>query len=378
MHYFDWTATTPMSKEALIEYTSTAETFYGNPSSLHPVGQNSKTYLEECRNRISEILHTKPSYVYFTSGGTESNSIVLNSLIRSPNPGEIITTAIEHAAILEHKSTLESLGWTFTTLKCPNGYLDVNSLKEALNEKTRMVCIMAVNNVVGTIQPLQEAINTIRNYSEKTKRKIHIHTDAVQALGKIEVDLSKLDVDSASFSSHKFYGPRGIGILFNKNQSLQSLSKGGGQELGLRPGTENLPAIAAMTKALTLAEKDRASNYSIVMNYHNQVMAKCLELNYDIISPKEGLFSPYILTIALRTAPAEVFLRLMSDKGFCMSAGSACSSSTRSKTEGVLAAMNISPELRRGAIRISFSPKNTQQEIDLLLTTLKELKEALR
>jgi len=378
MHYFDWTATTNISEKALIEYENVSKNTFGNPSSIHPLGVEAKEKLENCRDRISRMLNTSSKYIYFTSGGTESNSIILNSLINNPNPGEIITTGIEHSAILEYKTTLENAGWKFTTLQCPNGYLSLDKLKNALNEKVRMVCIMAVNNVVGTIQPIDESCKIIRDFSNKINRKIHIHCDAVQALGKIPFDLSKLDVDSAAFSSHKFFGPRGIGILYNRNSGIQSLSKGGGQELGLRPGTENLPAIAAMTVALEEITKNLKSNFEVVSNYHNTLINNCRSLGYEILSPIEGEFSPYILTISLPTIPAEVFLRIMGDKGFCLSAGSACSSQTRSKTEGVLASMNIKPESRRGAIRISLSISNNEDEINKLVNALKEAKEELK
>lgn len=378
MYYFDWTATTPASETALEEYYNVSKTLFGNPSSNHPLGFEAKDKLESCRNTVAKILHAKPSDMYFTSGGTESNSIILNALLKYPNPGEIITTAIEHSAVLEHKSTLEALGWKFTTLPCPNGYLNPQTLKSALNDKVRMVCIMAVNNVVGSVQDLKSCISVIRDFSKTTGRKIHIHSDAVQAVGKIDFNLSELDLDSAAVSAHKFYGPRGVGILYNRNNSLQSLSKGGGQEAGLRPGTENLPAVAAMTSALEDITEHLEENFKTVTSYHDTVLRACLEYGYSILSPQTGNYSPYILTVGLKTAPAEVFLRILADKGFCLSAGSACSSQTRSKTEGVLAAMNISPELRRGAIRISFSSKNTEEDVSMLVQALKEAREELK
>lgn len=378
MHYFDWTATTPISDNALNEYNRVSKTIFGNPSSIHPLGLEAKKYLEECRARISKILNAKSSEIYFTSGGTESNSIVINNLVKSVSPGEIITTAIEHSAILEHKSTMESLGWKFTTINCPDGFIRPESLKFALNPNVRLVCIMAVNNVVGSIQPLDDCCKVIREYQNSINRKIHIHCDAVQAFGKVPFDLSKLDIDSAAISSHKFFGPRGIGILFNRNKALQSLSKGGGQELGLRPGTENLPAIGAMVVAMEDIINNLESNYLYTKGLYDKVLNSCKKAGYTILSPESEHVSPYILTIANESIPAEVFLRIMSDKGFCLSAGSACSSSTRSKTEGVLACMNFNPDLRRGAIRISLSIKNTEEEVDKLINALIETKEEFK
>lgn len=377
MHYFDWTATTKISENALNEYVRVSEKYFGNPSSNHSIGQEAKQILDQSRCKIAEMLKTGSDNIFFTSGGTESNSIILNSLLAYVSPGEVLTTSIEHSAILEHKSSLESHNWKFTTINCPNGFIGTERLNKALNPSVRMVCIMYVNNVIGSVQPLEECIRIVRNYSKSINRNIHIHCDAVQALGKINVDLSKLDIDSAAFSSHKFFGPKGIGILYNRNKAVTSLSKGGGQEKGLRPGTENLPAIAAMTKALSDSITELDTNYTVVSEYRNQVMRACSSNGFHIISPINNC-SPYILTVAPAGIPSEVFLRVMADKGFCLSAGSACSSNIKSKTESVLSSMNILPDIRRSAIRISFSKYNTQEEINLLIENLISTKEELK
>ncbi|MBO4409399.1 MAG: aminotransferase class V-fold PLP-dependent enzyme, partial [Spirochaetales bacterium] len=240
MTYFDWTATAPMSPKAIEAYTDAATNYIGNPSSTHPLGTEAKERLEKEREAVATLLKTKAQNIYFTCGGTESNAIVLSSLLNSPSPGEIVTTGIEHAAILEWKKALESHGWKFTALRCPGGYLDPQALKEALNPKVRMVAFMKVNNVAGTVLDTQALVRVVRDYEKTAGRAIHIHCDAVQALGKIPFFPELEDMDSAAFSAHKFRGPRGVGILYNRNKALSALSRGGGQEKGLRAGTENL------------------------------------------------------------------------------------------------------------------------------------------
>ena len=375
MHYFDWTATSPMGRTALEVYSDISTRYIGNPSSTHPLGVQAKERLEEERRAIADILGTNPEYIYFTSGGTEADSIVLSSLLNSPSPGEIITTGIEHAAILEWKKALESHGWKFTALRCPGGYLDPIALKEALNDKVRMVAFMKVNNVTGTTLDTRALVKVVRDYEKEIGRKIHIHCDAVQALGKIPFFPEKEEFDSAAFSAHKFCGPRGVGILYNRNKAIASLSRGGGQEKGLRPGTENLAGICAMGAQLKETIADIDANQSKVLVYRGKIQKTILASGYTLISPNDNTdkeFSPYIINICVKPIPSEVFLRVMADKGFCLSSGSACSSNSRGKAESVLAAMNIPSADRMSSIRISLSSMNTEDEVDLLCKALAE------
>ena len=375
MHYFDWTATSPMGQKALEVYSDTAVKYIGNPSSTHPLGVRAKERLEAERSSIAAMLGTKPRYIYFTSGGTEADSIVLSSLLNSPSPGEIITSGIEHAAILEWKNSLESHGWKFTALRCPKGYLDPEALRKALNEKVRMVAVMKVNNVAGTIQDTKAIVKIVRDYEKTIGRKIHIHCDAVQALGKIPFSPEAEDLDSAAFSAHKFCGPRGVGILYNRNKAIASLSRAGGQEKGLRGGTENLAGICAMGAQLKEVFQNLDNNYSEVLAYRGKIQEAAITAGYTLISPSIDSkleFSPYIINICVKPIPSEVFLRVMADKGFCLSSGSACSSNSRGKAESVLAAMNIDSKDRMSSIRISLSYLNTEDEIELLCRALCE------
>lgn len=378
MNYFDWTATTPICEKALEAYCNASRTFTGNPSSTHPMGMAAKQALDNERNLVASLLGVPSSTVYFTSGGTESDSIVLSSLLLSPSKGEIITTGIEHSAILEWKKTLELSGWKVTVLSCPKGYLDPQRLKAALNEKVRMVCFMKVNNVTGTVLDTKALVKVVRDYSKTIGRNIHIHCDAVQALGKIPFDMVEEDLDSCAFSAHKFCGPRGIGILYCRNKAISSLSRGGGQEKGLRPGTENLPAISAMRAALELAMDNMEKEYEKVMSFRSEVEKTALECGYRLLSPSSGSgleFSPYIINISAKPLPSEVFLRIMADKGFCLSAGSACSSNSRGKAESVLSAMGFDSSDRMSSIRISFGKDNTMDQVKALCEALRQVRQ---
>lgn len=375
MHYFDWTATSPMGQKALEVFYDIASRYIGNPSSTHPLGVQAKERLETERRSIADMLGTKADFIYFTGGGTEADSIVLSSLLNSPAPGEIITTSIEHAAILEWKKPLESHGWKFTALRCPGGYLDQEALNEALNEKVRMVSFMKVNNVTGTILDTKELVKVVRDYEKKTGRRIHIHCDAVQALGKIPFFPEQEDIDSAAFSAHKFCGPRGVGILYNKSKAIASLSRGGGQEKGLRPGTENLAGICATGAQLKETLADIDTNHSKVLAYRGKIQNTVLASGYSLISPSNESnkeFSPYLINICVKPIPSEVFLRVMADKGFCLSSGSACSFNSRGKAESVLAAMNVPSTDRMSSIRISLSALNSEEEVTLLCKALEK------
>lgn len=373
MHYFDWTATSPMGQKALQVYSDVASRYIGNPSSTHPLGAEAKSRLETERAAVASMLGTSAANIYFTSGGTESNSIVLSSLLNSPAPGEIITTGIEHAAVLEWKKTLESHGWTFTALRCPGGYLDPEALRDALNDKVRMVAFMKVNNVTGTVLDTASLVRIVRDYEETIGRRIHIHCDAVQAMGKIPFFPEKEDIDSASFSAHKFCGPRGVGILYCRSKAVLPLSRGGGQERGLRPGTENLAGICAMDAQLAVALSALQTKHDEILAFRTKIEESVLSSGYTLISPscKSGReFSPYIINICAKPIPSEVFLRIMADKGFCLSSGSACSSNSKGKAESVLTAMNVDPSSRMSSIRISMGYGTTADEVDELCWAL--------
>ena len=378
MYYFDWAATSPMSENSIEAYCKTARNFIGNPSSIHSEGFKSKKALEEYRNQIASLMKVNSKDIFFTSGGTESNSIILNSLLRLQKPGQVIITRMEHSAISSYENLLKEKGFTVKYLNCPKGYVNPDKLLSLLTSDTRMVICMLVNNVLGTIQDLKKISEICQNYH--SSRKIHIHADAVQALGKIPIDLLDLKIDSASFSAHKFCGPRGVGILYNKNSRILPLSSGGGQESFLRGGTENLPGISAMTIALKDSLMNLEQNYQIVKECRNYLEKTLSNANFIILSPKKNessQFSPYILTVSAINVPGEVFVRMMDKEGFCLSSGSACSNNAKGSSVGILRSMGFDEKISLGTVRISFGYTSNMKEVKLLAKKMIEVKNNL-
>lgn len=362
--YFDNAATTSISQSALASYEEVAGRMIGNPSALHPLGRDAHALLEESRTLAAGLLKVPAQHLTFTSGATEANAIVHNSLIWRSQPAHVVMSNIEHPSIKEYERIYKHLGWTISFLNAPNGFVQPQDLAKVLTKQTRLVSIMLVNNVVGSIQDVKALVEVVRRFErDQGGRKIHFHTDATQALGKIPFDLTELGVDSASFSAHKFHGPRGIGILYNTDASIEALSRGGDQEAGLRPGTENLAAIVSMTTALKEAIQNLDEQYEQVKQINAQLRDALSFL--PILSPLHTC-SPYILTFAAMKLPSEVFTRMLYDRGFCVSSGSACSNNARHKGESVLAAMQYQPKQRASSIRLSFSKDTTQAEADAL------------
>jgi cysteine desulfurase len=371
-YYLDNASTTKINESVLKAYNHTATSYFGNPSANYTLAYNAKNKLEKTRSDIAEILEVNTPNIYFTSGGSESNAIILSSLLWNNSPGEIIMSKIEHASSLEFIKILKEKGWIIKTLNAPDGFIDPKDLENNMSERTRMVCIMLVNNVIGSIQNIKELVKVVRNKENIYKRKIHFHTDAVQALTKIPFDLNKLDVDSAAFSSHKFHGPRGIGILYNKQGQLQPLSKAGGQENSLRGGTENLPAIVAMATALkeqvtTISKKPLS--YDKIIELNNYLREN---LHPPLLSPKTNC-SPFILSFTVAPFPAEVFTRMLSDKGIYVSSGSACSNNAKAKGESILKAMKFDNEKAKGSIRLSLCDKTSMDEIKIAIVEINNL-----
>ncbi|NLK14518.1 MAG: cysteine desulfurase [Spirochaetales bacterium] len=357
--YFDHAATTFPSIKALERYRSAALEYWANPSTRYPEGRKSHAYLETMRDSIAKMLDVRPNHIIFTSGATEANDIVFQSLLLRLSPGEVIISGIEHSSIIQQQRALEQTGWKVIMLKAPHGFVDPKDLAKALTPKTRLVSIMSLNNAVGTLQDIPALTGIVREYEKTTGRAIHFHTDATQQLGKLPIDLLSWDVDSASFGAHKFHGPKGVGFLYNTFQGVENLSKGGGQEAGMRGGTENLAGIASMEAALAeaLANQKRVTEHVTRLN---DLFRQTLKSHVTVLTQREHS-SPYIITVST-ALPAEVMVRMLIERGFSVSAGSACSSNARAKGQRVLEMMEVTPEHRGGAIRISFSDSNTEEE----------------
>lgn len=373
MVYFDNAATTRISRKALDTYNMASDAYWANPSSLHHEGLKAKSKLDECRKKLSLLLAVPEDTLTFTSCATEADSIIMESFLWAPQCGEVLMPNIEHGALTGFTRLFRQKGWTVTALDAPQGFLDPEDVRRHLSEKTRLVLCMLVNNVMGTIEPVAEIVKVVRKFEQETGRKIHVHTDATQALGKIPFSLVSLDVDSAAFSAHKLHGPKGVGLLYNRNKAITALSRGGEQEAGLRPGTENLPGIMAMTAAVEDALDNEETNLEKVRHLNALLRERLSPLQgVTILTPAERS-SPYILNISTEKYPSEVLTRMLYDKDFCVSSGSACSNNAKQHQGTILSSMQVSPKQSRGSIRISLGNDNTEEEVMALADALSGL-----
>ncbi len=368
LNYFDYAATSPMSARALKSYEKAVLSYPMNPSSAHSGGRSAKKALERARQKVSSLLCADPGQIVFTSGATEATAIVFNSLLRHKTPGRVIISRIEHDAVKAYIPLLREMGWDVITLKARRGFVDPNDVKDALNEKTRLVAVMAVNNVNGAIQNT-EGINRIISEFERTIRhKIIFFSDSVQALGKVHFDLGP--VDAASFSSHKIGGPKGVGLLYIRNRNLiQPLSLAGGQEMGLRGGTENLGGIISFAEALKETYENRDKKEEKVARLSKRIKESLYDMDLELNS--QGPVSPYIINFST-PLPSEVFTRMLDDKGFFISAGSACSNNAK-KSENIIEAMGYSHERAESSVRVSLSDATTDEDVDGLIKAIKEI-----
>ncbi len=362
MIYFDNSATTKIDPSVLATYDKVATNIWGNPSSLHKMGDRAHQLLEASRKQIADLLGTKQDEIFFTSGGTESNNTAIKgTAIQKREFGKhLITSSVEHASVANSFTALENLGYRVTRLPVDKeGRVNVNDLRNAIDSDTTLVSIMGVNNEIGTIQPIEEISDLLENYPT-----IQFHVDNVQALGKnIWPRVFTPRVDLSSLSAHKFHAPRGIGILYKKEgKMLSPLHDGGGQEKGLRSGTENLPAIAGMAKAIRLLltdEKEKAAREEAIKE---KIIAYLKDLpGIDIFSPANQGFAPHILTFALEGIRGETLVHTLEAHDIYTSTTSACSSKTADEAS-TLVAMHVNDKIATSAIRLSFDETNTLAE----------------
>lgn len=369
--YFDHSATTPVDKRVLKEMLPYFCEKFGNATSIHTMGRQAYEAVEKSRQRIAEFLNCESNEVIFTSGSTESNNLVLRGIVKALRNGRkmhIITTSIEHDAILEPCAELEQEGIDVTYLPVKgNGVVDINDLKKAIREDTILVSVMYANNEVGSIQPIEE----IGKLLQSQKRKIYFHTDATQAVNALECDVKKLGVDYLSLSGHKIYGPKGVGILYIKDKSpLKGIQMGGHQERNLRSGTLNVASIVGLGKAVELAGKERTKNNKKIEKLRNVLIKGILKdipetiLNTDIESslPSHAHFS-FLWT------EGESILFELDFKGVEVSTGSACASGSLEPSHNLLA-MGITPEVAHGSVRFSLGKENTEDEVKKVIKIL--------
>ena len=369
--YFDNAATTRLSEAALKAYIDTEREFYANPSSIHREGMKAHKELERLRGNMASLLSVPSSSLFFTSGATESIAAVFSSLLMQ-DPGKVIISAIEHEAVASWLHVLKAHGWKTARLKAKGGFVRKEDLEAELTPDTKLVAIMAVNNVTGAIEDIKGLVDTVREYEARGRRKIFFFSDSVQALGKIPYDITGLGIDGASFSAHKINGPRGIGMLYlRRPEAFTVLSSAGGQEKGKRGGTENLPAIAGFNAALEEWLSDAEESQHRIRLLNQRIRKALAEQDFQLLSPEENA-SPYIISFA-SSLPSEVYTRMLSDKGIAVSSGSACSNNAKGEGERILLAMGIRSDAARNAVRISLSNESDDESVDALINAIKEI-----
>ena len=369
--YFDWAAT------ALPDAPGGEIPPFGNPSSSHAAGRAARAALEDARSRCAVVLGVPPETIYFTSGGTEANCIALHSNLFRRGGGRIAASIAEHSSIRENVAILERLGKPCAAVPVDAlGRVSPAALAKTLEKygDIRFAAIMAVNNETGTITDMAALRDVLRR---RDGAPVHLHCDLVQAAGKIPLDIAGWDIDSAAISAHKIGGPRGIGLLYLR-KPLEPLCAGGGQERGMRPGTENTAGAIALAACLErraaperLAAETRLARARwrrLAEAFHAIDRCRIIPLERET---DDGRFSPYIIQAAFRDVPGEVMARALDDLGFAVSTGSACSSSSPSRP--VLEAMGVAENLRLEGIRISQGWSTTGADIDALADAITEV-----
>ncbi|MGX4598471.1 cysteine desulfurase family protein [Faecalimicrobium sp. JNUCC 81] len=374
--YLDNSATTKPYKEVVEKMVYALSTDYANPSSLHRKGIEVEKNIKSIRQDIARSISAKDKEIYFTSGGTESNNTIIRGVanLYKKRKNHIISTKIEHPSVLDTLKDLESEGFEVTYLDVnENGIIDIEEFKKSLKSTTSLVTMMHVNNEIGAIEPIQEVGKHLKTLNDK----VYLHVDAVQSYGKINFKPSRYNIDFMSVSGHKLHGPKGIGFMYIKeNNRLKPLLTGGGQEIGIRSGTENVPGIYGLGEAIKITNKDLDKNIEKIDNLKNILKEGLLE-NIDDIkinSSDDGVC--HILNVSFRGIKGEVLLHYLEQKGIYVSTGSACSS--KKKGSHVLNAIKLNPDEIEGAIRFSLSDMNNEEEILETIKIVKELVNDLR
>lgn len=374
--YLDNAATTKLDERVFKEMMPYFVEEYGNPSSVYDLGKNAREAIELAREKIAKAINADPSEIYFTSSGTESNITAIRGLAYSyrRRGNHIITTRIEHPVVLETCRQLENEGFEVTYLDVDeNGIINLEKLEDSITDKTILITIMYANNEMGAIQPISEIGQIAR------ENGIFFHTDSVQAIGNIKIDVKAQKIDSLSISAHKFYGPKGVGALYvRKGLKFKKMQVGGNQERNKRAGTENVPAIVGMGRAIELAYEEFDQNIPKIIKLKDycikeiQKRIKSIKINGDASERVPGN-----VNISFYDVDAEDLINSLAEKDICVSNGSVCISGSLEPSH-VLLAMEIPYELAKGTLRISIGKYNTKEEIDYTLDVLVEVVDKLR
>lgn len=376
IRYFDHAATTAVDEEVLKEMLPYFSIEFGNPSSMYYVGRSAKKGLEEARQRVAHAINAHSKEIYFTSCGSESDNLAIKGVAHAyrQKGNHIITSKIEHPAVLNTCSTLEKEGYKITYLNVnEEGVIDLEELENRVNDKTILISIMTANNEIGSIQPISEIGRIAR------KNNIIFHTDSVQAIGNIKMNVEEMNIDLLSMSAHKFYGPKGVGALYiREGVECKKIQDGGHQEKNMRAGTENVAGIVGLGKAIEIANNN-LDEYSYKLEnlrnyYEMQVKEKIpyIKINGNKTKRLSGNSN-----ISFRFIEGEDLLLNLDEKGICASTGSACSTGSINPSH-VLLAIGLSDDIAKGTLRVTFGKENTKEDVDYLVNSLMEIVQKLR
>lgn len=369
--YFDHAATTGVKEEVLRSMLPFFNIEYGNPSSIYSIGRKAKRAIEISREKVARAINAKPKEIYFTGCGSESDNLAIKGIAYAlKHKGKhIITSRIEHHAVLDSCKTLEQEGFNVTYLNVnKDGIIDIEALKKSITDETILITIMTANNEIGTIQPIEEIGKIARS------RNIVFHTDSVQAIGNIRIDVNKQNINALSMSAHKFYGPKGVGALYVKEDTpFVKIQDGGHQEKNKRAGTENVAGIVGLGTAIELAYKNLErynEKLKQLRDYYIGEVERSIPgavLNGDRIKRLPGNSN-----FSFKGINGGDLLLKLDEKGICASTGSACNTGSAAPSH-VLVAIGLQPEYLQGSLRITFGEENTREDVDYLVSNLKEL-----
>lgn len=377
--YLDYAASTPVDEEVIAEMLPYFQQEFGNPSSIHSLGQSANEAVEQARQRVADLISADSKEIIFTSGGTESDNLAIKGIAylnkdKRNSPGNhIITTSIEHSAVLETCRHLEKQGFTVHYLPVDqHGLIRLDDLEQAISPNTFLITIMFANNEIGTIEPIED-IGKIAK-----ENNIVFHTDAVQAIGKVPIDVKKLNIDLLSISSHKIYGPKGVGALYKrKNVKIQPLMHGGGHEHGLRSGTYNTPGIVGLGKACELGKKRMKQDIQHLRKLRDELIKGVLSIEESYLNghPEHRLVNN--AHFRFTAIEGESLHMMLDDHGICTATGSACSSK-KLEPSHVLTAIGLRPEEAHGSLRLTLGRMSTLDDVEYVIDVLPGVVEKLR
>ncbi len=376
IYYFDNSATTKVKKEVIDEMIPYFSEEYGNPSSIYSLGRNSKKAIEKARKQLADLIGCKKNEIYFVGSGTEADNMAIKGIAyKNQYKGKhIITSKIEHLAVLESCKFLEKQGFEITYLNVDkNGFIDLNELRNSIREDTILISIMFANNEIGTIEPIEDIAETAKS------KNIIFHTDAVQAVGNVKIDVKKMNIDMLSISSHKIYGPKGVGALYiSENIEIEKFLNGGHQEKNIRASTENVPGIVGFGKAAEMVNSDLDNHIRKLKELKNYYVENIITTIPDTkINGAVNARLPGNSNISFKNINSSDLLLELDNSGICASGGSACNSKEPTPSH-VLNAIGVESEWINGAIRVTFGDFNTKEEVDYLIKNIAESVKKLR